>query len=65
MRWLVTGAAGLLGADVVAVLRGVGERVTAAGRADLDITDPTAVDAGVRGHDVVVNCAGWTAVDAA
>lgn len=65
MRWLVTGCAGLLGSDVVAVLAGHGERVTAAPRADLDITDPDAVDAALRGHDVVVNCAGWTAVDAA
>lgn len=64
-RWLVTGSAGLLGTDVVAVLRGLGERVTAATRADLDITDTTAAEAAVHGHDVVVNCAGWTAVDAA
>ena len=65
MRWLVTGSAGLLGRDVVAVLGGVGEQVSAATREDLDITDATAVDAAVRGQDLVVNCAGWTAVDAA
>ena len=65
MRWLVTGATGLLGADVVTVLRGRGEQVTAAARRVLDITDPVEVDPAVRGHDVVVNCAGWTAVDAA
>jgi dTDP-4-dehydrorhamnose reductase len=51
--WLVTGARGMLGQDVLA------------GRADLDITDPEAVRAAVAGHDVVVNCAAWTDVDGA
>ncbi len=63
MRWLVTGASGLLGQDVVAVLRRRGFDVTAARRADVDVTDPAAVDAAVAGHDVVVNCAAYTAVD--
>ncbi|QNN53966.1 dTDP-4-dehydrorhamnose reductase [Nocardioides mesophilus] len=63
MRWLVTGSAGMLGYDVVELLRAAGEEVTAAPRAELDITDPAAVDAAVPGHDVVVNCAAWTAVD--
>jgi len=62
-RWLVTGAGGMLGRDVVAVLRAAGAEVTAAGRAELDITDPAAVRAAVARHDVVVNCAAWTAVD--
>ena len=61
MRWLVTGARGMLGTDVVARL--AGRDVTAAGSAELDIRDAAAVDAAVRGHDVVVNCAAWTAVD--
>jgi dTDP-4-dehydrorhamnose reductase len=66
MRWLVTGAAGMLGRDLCRVLAAAGEvEVTAATRADLDLLDPAAVDAAVRGHDVVVNCAGWTDVDAA
>ncbi|MGF1426342.1 dTDP-4-dehydrorhamnose reductase [Kitasatospora sp. LaBMicrA B282] len=65
-RWLVTGAAGMLGRDVLAVLAGDPRAdVTALGRADLDITDPSAVLAAVRGHDVVVNCAAWTDVDGA
>jgi dTDP-4-dehydrorhamnose reductase len=60
-RWLVTGAAGMLGHDLVAAL---GDReVTALGHKDLDITDPSAVAAAVAGHDVVVNAAAWTAVD--
>lgn len=63
MRWLVTGAAGLLGTDVVSLLRDRGEVVTPLARADLDLTDATAVTVAVGGHDVVVNCAAWTAVD--
>ncbi len=62
-RYLVTGASGMLGTEVVAAL--AGRAVTAASRADLDITDAVAVDDAVRGHDVVINCAAWTAVDAA
>jgi dTDP-4-dehydrorhamnose reductase len=64
-RFLVTGAGGMLGRDVVAVLRGRGIAVTAATHADLDVSDPTAVRAAVPGHDVVVNAAGWTDVDGA
>ena len=67
-RWLVTGAGGMLGLDlqVVLTLAGVPEGdVTALERKDLDITDPDAVRDAVRGHDVVVNCAAYTAVDEA
>src|SRR5206468_173531 len=42
-----------------------GLAVTPAGRAVLDVTDPVAVAHAVRGHDAVVNCAAWTAVDLA
>ena len=63
MRWLVTGASGMLGTDLVDVLRRADEDVTAATRATLDLSDPAAVLAGVAGHDVVVNTAAWTAVD--
>ena len=59
--WLVTGAGGMLGTDLVAALDG--RTVTAATRADLDVTDAAAVRDAVKGHDVVVNCAAWTAVD--
>ncbi|MFJ4950287.1 dTDP-4-dehydrorhamnose reductase [Streptomyces sp. NPDC088760] len=65
IRWLVTGAGGMLGRDLRSVLERSGEHVTAATRADLDITDPDAVRRAVRGHDVVVNCAAWTDVDGA
>ncbi|MGQ5264872.1 dTDP-4-dehydrorhamnose reductase [Micromonospora sp. ZYX-F-536] len=65
-RLLVTGAGGMLGRDLVAVLAARPDlKVTAATRADLDITDPTAVDTAVAGHDVVINAAAWTNVDGA
>lgn len=63
MRWLVTGAQGMLGTDLVACLQAAGEDVLAASRTDVDITDPASVSDAVRGHDVVVNAAAWTAVD--
>ncbi|SEE37712.1 dTDP-4-dehydrorhamnose reductase [Streptomyces sp. Ag109_O5-10] len=65
-RWLVTGARGLLGQDMMAELATRPDTVvTGLGRAELDITDPMAVRAVVRGHHVVVNCAAWTDVDGA
>jgi dTDP-4-dehydrorhamnose reductase len=64
-RWLVAGAGGMLGTDLVAALTSHGEPVTGMDRASLDVTDAAAVtDAIGRGRpDVVVNCAAWTAVD--
>jgi dTDP-4-dehydrorhamnose reductase len=61
MRWLVTGAGGMLGSDLRSVL--ADREVTAYTRADLDITHPVAVEDAVAGHDVVINAAAWTAVD--
>ncbi|CAL9649996.1 dTDP-4-dehydrorhamnose reductase [Streptomyces sp. enrichment culture] len=65
MKWLITGAAGMLGHDVTEELTRRGETVVALDRAALDITRPDAVDAAVREHtpDLVVNCAAYTAVD--
>lgn len=63
MRWLVTGSAGMLGTDLVALLRDRGHGVTAATRTTADLTDLAAATHLVRGHDVIVNCAAWTAVD--
>ncbi|KAB2377507.1 dTDP-4-dehydrorhamnose reductase [Actinomadura montaniterrae] len=61
MTWLVTGAGGMLGTDLVARL----DDVVAPGRAELDLTDADAVREALRRHrpDTVVNCAAWTAVD--
>ncbi len=65
-RWLVTGAAGQLGHDVVSALEDVTDAsVTALSRSDLDITDGGAADRAVAAHDVVVNAAAWTDVDGA
>jgi dTDP-4-dehydrorhamnose reductase len=66
-RWLVTGAAGMLGRDLTTLLSARGEDVTSLTRADLDITDRAATAMAVSAvkPDVVVNCAAWTAVDAA
>jgi len=65
-RWLVTGAGGMLGRDIVPVLFGAEDvTVTPLGRSDLDITDARAVGDAVAGHDIVVNAAGWTDVDGA
>ncbi len=66
MRWLVTGAGGMLGQELCTELAGrTGAKVTAATRTTLDITDPDAVRDAVGGHDVVVNAAAWTDVDGA
>ncbi|HEY0696195.1 MAG TPA: sugar nucleotide-binding protein, partial [Micromonospora sp.] len=65
-RWLVTGAGGMLGRDLTEVLADrPGLRVTAAGRAELDVTDADAVRAAVAGHAVVLHAAAWTDVDRA
>ena len=65
--WLVTGAGGMLGRDLVTALRGRGEEVAGLARDDLDVTDQDAVHSTLRDGRpaVVVNCAAWTAVDAA
>ncbi|MCX4780429.1 dTDP-4-dehydrorhamnose reductase [Streptomyces sp. NBC_01264] len=64
-RWLVTGAAGMLGQEVLAELQRHGIETAGLSRAELDITDPAAVRSAVEGAAIVVNCAGWTDVDGA
>lgn len=63
--WLVTGAGGMLGRDLLARLASVGAQVTALDRAALDLTDADAVQRTLQCHRpaVVVNCAAWNAVD--
>ncbi|SDL79731.1 dTDP-4-dehydrorhamnose reductase [Nonomuraea maritima] len=67
MRWLVTGAGGMLAADVLDRAARTGQPVLGLARSELDLCDRRAVDDLVRAYrpDVVVNCAAWTAVDAA
>jgi len=64
-RWLVVGAAGMLGQDLVAALGETpgAHEVTAVDRDEVNIIDPQACLAVVAGHDLVVNVAAWTAVD--
>jgi dTDP-4-dehydrorhamnose reductase len=66
-RWLVAGAGGMLGTDLVAALAARGEAVTGMDRASLDVTNAQAVTDAIASctPDVVVNCAAWTAVDGA
>jgi dTDP-4-dehydrorhamnose reductase len=53
----------MLGRDLVAVLRDAGAQVTAAGSRELDVRRAEECREAAKGHDVVVNCAAWTAVD--
>jgi dTDP-4-dehydrorhamnose reductase len=61
MRYLITGATGMLGQDLQLAL--AGRDVTALSRTDLDVADQDAVEAAVAGHDIVINCAAYTKVD--
>jgi dTDP-4-dehydrorhamnose reductase len=63
MRWMVTGAKGMLGTDAKALLGAHGHDVVGVDLGDLELTDPTAVKAALGAVDVVLNCAAWTAVD--
>ncbi len=60
-RYLITGASGMLGRDLQSAL--VGRDVTALRRADLDVTDLSAVTDAAAGHDVIINAAAYTKVD--
>lgn len=67
MKLLVTGAAGMLGRDVMLAAGNAGHDVVGFGHAELDIADEAAVRAKVEAErpDVIVNCAAWTDVDGA
>jgi dTDP-4-dehydrorhamnose reductase len=65
MRWLVTGAKGMLGTDATALFRQHGHDVVGVDLGDLELTDPGAVKGALDDVDVVLNCAAWTAVDEA
>jgi dTDP-4-dehydrorhamnose reductase len=64
-RWLVVGAGGQLGSDLLLALEG--RDVVGLTRADLDVTDGDAVARAVTAvvPSVIVNAAAYTAVDAA
>ncbi|MEV0228364.1 dTDP-4-dehydrorhamnose reductase [Nonomuraea sp. NPDC050786] len=65
MRWLITGAGGMLAADVLHRAALTGEPVLALGRSELDLRDRRAVRDFVSAYrpGAVINCAAWTAVD--
>ncbi len=65
MRWLITGAGGMLASDVLDRTALTGDPVLALGRDELDVRDRRAVRDFVCAYRprVVLNCAGWTAVD--
>jgi dTDP-4-dehydrorhamnose reductase len=67
VRLLVTGAAGMLGLDVLRAGERAGHELVGVDLPELDITDPKAVeDAFARIHpEAVLNCAAWTDVDGA
>ncbi|MER6029976.1 dTDP-4-dehydrorhamnose reductase [Streptomyces sp. NPDC001851] len=63
--WLITGATGMLGRDLLTRLRREGEEAVGLAHDDLDITDAGTVHDTIDAHRprIVVNCAAWTAVD--
>lgn len=61
MRFVITGARGMLGSDLVEALSG--RDVLALGHSDLNITNLDAVKAVIRAGDVIINCAAFTKVD--
>ncbi|MEX1078634.1 MAG: dTDP-4-dehydrorhamnose reductase [Homoserinimonas sp.] len=61
MRYLITGANGMLGHDLRTAL--AGREVTALSRTELDVTDLDAVRAAAAGQDVIINAAAYTKVD--
>ncbi len=67
MKLLVTGAAGMLGRDVMLAAGNAGHDVVGFGRAELDVTDASALERkfDLERPDVVINCAAWTDVDGA
>ena len=67
MRIAVTGAAGMLGREVVAAVGTAGHAALRLARADLDVTDADAVNRLLSAErpDAVINCAAYTNVDGA
>ena len=68
MKLLVTGAAGMLGRDVMLAAGNAGHDVVGFGHTELDVTDAgrgwrKKLD--LERPDVVINCAAWTDVDGA
>ena len=67
MKLYVTGAAGMLGRDVVLAAENAGHEVRGFDRVSLDVNDAEKVKRRftLDRPDAVINCAGWTDVDGA
>jgi dTDP-4-dehydrorhamnose reductase len=67
MKVLVTGAAGMLGRDVMLAAGNAGHDIVGFGRSELDVADAAALAKkfDLERPDVVINCAAWTDVDGA
>ncbi|HYQ72504.1 MAG TPA: dTDP-4-dehydrorhamnose reductase [Gammaproteobacteria bacterium] len=67
MKFLVTGAQGQLGSEVVRCFRGLGHTVVAPGKRDLNLLRPDQIRQTVSDcrPDWVINCAAYTQVDRA
>jgi dTDP-4-dehydrorhamnose reductase len=67
VRWLLTGAGGMVGRDLCDALRSRGEDLVAYTHEDLDITTPRMINALVEETRpaIIINCAAYTKVDAA
>jgi dTDP-4-dehydrorhamnose reductase len=67
VKLLVTGAAGMLGRDVMLAAGNAGHDVVGFGHSELDIIDGAGVEKklDLERPDVVINCAAWTDVDGA
>jgi dTDP-4-dehydrorhamnose reductase len=65
MKLLVTGAAGMLGRDLMLAAGNAGHDVVGFGHRELDVTDAAAVAKkfDLERPDIVINAAAWTAVD--
>jgi len=67
VKVLVTGAAGMLGRDVMLAAGNAGHDVVGFGRPELDVTDAAGLEKklDLERPDLVVNCSAWTDVDGA
>jgi dTDP-4-dehydrorhamnose reductase len=67
VKVLVTGAAGMLGRDVMLAAGNAGHDVVGFGHTELDVADQSTVSAKfeLERPDVAINCAAWTDVDGA
>ncbi|WP_062381022.1 dTDP-4-dehydrorhamnose reductase [Demequina pelophila] len=63
--WVITGAHGMLGQDLADAVAAAGATVVGIDRDHADITSLESLRAAIPACDVIVNCAAYTAVDAA